>query len=143
MRRCGLILGAVLALLAGADAAAAQTPAPLVGSWLTTWFPNTVGEIYVTLMFAPDGQVREHLMNRQAVAYDLLGTYQYTPSTSMVRYVFTDYQPRQMCSPIGCQPAPVPGGLNTPISAQLAFPNPNQMVERAADGTTMIWGRTN
>jgi hypothetical protein len=143
MRRYGLIIGAALGLLAGIGGAAAQTPAPLIGSWMTTWFPNTVAEIYVTLIFAPNGQLREHLMNRQAVSYDLFGTYQYDAPSATVRFVFTDYQPKQSCSPIGCMPAPVPGGLNAPTSAQLAFPNPNQMVARNADGSTMIWGRTN
>ncbi|MGH7094968.1 MAG: hypothetical protein ACREFB_15735, partial [Stellaceae bacterium] len=112
MRRISLILGAVLALLAGIGTAAAQAPSPLIGNWMTTWFPNTVGEIFVTLTFAPNGQIREHLMNRQAVSYDMLGTYQYNPATSALRLVFTDYQPKQMCSPIGCMPAPVPSGLN-------------------------------
>ncbi|HVC52662.1 MAG TPA: hypothetical protein VND87_11625 [Stellaceae bacterium] len=143
MRRCGLILGAALALLAGIGTAAAQAPALLIGNWMTTWFPNTVGEIFVTVTYVPNGQIREHLMNRQAVAYDLFGTYQYNSATSTVQFVFADYAPKQMCSPIGCQPAPVPPGLNTPTSAQLVFPNPNQMMARTADGTTMIWSRTN
>jgi len=143
MWRCGLILGAVLALLVVIGTAAAQAPALLIGSWMTTWFPNTVGEIFVTVTYAPNGQIREHLMNRQAISYDLFGTYQYNPATSTVQFVFTDYAPKQMCFPIGCRPAPVPSGLNSPTSAQLAFPNPNQIVARNADGTTMIWGRTN
>jgi hypothetical protein len=143
MRRCGLILGAALALLAGIGDAAAQSPSLLIGNWMTTWFPNTISEIFVTVTYAPNGQIREHQMNRQAVSYDLFGTYQYNPATSTLQFVFTDYQPKQSCSPIGCMPAPVPAVLNAPASAQLYFPNPNQMVARSADGTTMIWGRTN
>lgn len=143
MPRSSVACGALLALLAGVSGAAAQAPAPLIGSWMTTWFPNTVAEIFVTLTFAPNGQVREHLMNRQAVAYDMLGTYQFSAATSTVSFVFNDYAPKQLCSPISCQPAPVPPGLNAPTSAQLAFPNSNQMVARNADGSTMIWGRTN
>jgi hypothetical protein len=141
MRAKRLIATCLLAISIGSGADA-QT-IPLIGSWLTTWFPNTPAEIYVTMIFAPNGQIVEHLMNRQASAYNLLGTYTYNAATSTVQFVFTDYSPRQLCSPIGCQPTPVPPGLNAPTSAQLSFPNPNQMVAKNADGTTMIWGRTN
>jgi hypothetical protein len=117
---------------------------PLIGTWTSALNPGTAGIIYVTLTIAPNGQLRERLMNRQGVFYDLLGTYQFDPSAGTFSYVFTDYQPRQLCSPVGCQPWSVPPGqLNTPTRALVTFPNPNLMVGRNVDGSVMNWLRAN
>jgi hypothetical protein len=142
MRLGNFIRGCVLLLLCGGEAAAQQSP--LIGTWLSTLNPGTTAVIYVTLSIQPGGKLQEQLMNRFGVAYQLFGTYEFDASTGMFQFIFTDYAPKQLCSPLGCQPAPVPPDqLNIKNTAQLTFPNPNQMVGTAADGSTMIWGRTN
>lgn len=142
MRASTLIRGVLLALFVG-TAASAQT-SPIVGTWLTTWFPNTPAVIYVTLAIAPDGRLREHLMNRLGVAYDLFGTYRFDPAQGIVRSIFTDWAPKETCTPMGAciRFTPPQGQLGDPITARVFFPNPNLMIERFSDGTTMTWGRT-
>jgi hypothetical protein len=140
-RRKALQLAAIATMLCG-EAAAQGTP--LIGTWTSALNPGTTAIIYLTLSIAPNGQLRERLMNRQGVFYDLLGTYQFDPATGTFSYVFTDYAPKQLCSPLGCQPAPVPPGqLNMPSSALVTFPNPNFMVGRNTDGSVMNWLRAN
>ena len=142
MRPSTVIRGVLFALFLGA-AASAQT-SPLVGTWTTAWFPNTPAVIYVTLLIAPNGQLREHLMNRLGVAYDLFGTYQFDPVRGVFRFIFTDWAPKETCTPMGTclRFTPPQGQLGVENTAQVSFPNPNLMIGRAADGTTMTWGRT-
>ena len=142
MRLGNLIYGCSLALLLGTSAAAQQSP--LIGTWTSAFNLNTPAVIYLTLNIRPDGQLQEKLMNRQGVAYELLGTYEFDAAKGVFQFIFTDYQPKQLCSPLGCQPAPVPPDqLNIKNTAQVTFPNANQMIGKAADGSTMIWGRVN
>ena len=83
-------------------------------------------------------------MNRQGVFYDLLGTYRFDPSSGSFEYMFSDYSPKQLCSPVGCQPAPVPPNqLNVVSTSQVSFNGPNLMVGRSSDGSVMTWMRTN
>lgn len=110
---------------------------------MTTINPNTQAIVYVTLTILPNGTLQERFMNRQAIYYDMFGTYQFDAVNGIFRYVFTDYQPRQLCSPIGCQPAPIPPNpLNVSTTAQISFPTATQMIGTASDGTRAIWGRT-
>jgi hypothetical protein len=140
-RRKILHLAALAALLPANAGAQGNS---LIGTWTSALNPGTPGIIYLTLTIAPNGQLRERLMNRQGVFYDLLGTYQFDPATSTFSFIFTDYSPKQLCSPIGCQPAPVPPGqLNMPGRSLITFPNPNFMIGRATDGTVMNWLRAN
>jgi len=122
---------------------AAAQPNPLAGTWLSTINPGKESVIYVTLVFAPNGQMSERFMNRLGIAYELLGTYRFDAASGALQFVFTDYAPRQLCSPLGCQSAPVPPNpLNVTNTAQITFPNPSQMIGKAADGSVMIWGRS-
>lgn len=141
MRARTLIRGVLLALFLGA-AASAQT-SPAVGIWTTTWFPNTPAVIYVTLVIAPDGRLREHLMNRLGVAYDLFGSYRFDPVQGISHAIFTDWAPKQTCTPMGTclRFTPPQGQIGAEITAQFSFPNPNLMIERGSDGTTITWVR--
>ena len=135
------VFGAALAIVLSGPAAAQQSP--IVGTWMTTLNPNTPAIIYVTLAILPNGQLQERFMNRQAVSYDLFGTYQFDAAHGIFQYIWSDYQPKQLCSPIGCQAAPVPPGpFNVQTTARVSFPNATQMIGVAGDGTQIIWGRT-
>jgi hypothetical protein len=139
-RLFGLVLGMVWTALSCGPASAQQSA--IVGTWMTTLNPNTPAIIYVTLSLLPNGTLQERFMNRQAFAYEMLGTYQFDAAHGALRYVYTDFQPKQLCSAIGCQPAPIPPNpLNSPMTAQISFPTPTQMIGTASDGTQAIWGR--
>jgi hypothetical protein len=138
-RRKVLRLAAVAAMLCGE---AGAQGAPLIGTWTSALNQGTVAVIYLTLTIAPDGRLRERLMNRQGVFYDLLGSYQFDPGTGTFSYIFTDYEPKQLCSPVGCQPVQVPQGqVNVPGRSVITFANANFMVGHSTDGTVMNWLR--
>lgn len=142
MRASGFLRGCAAAALLSAQAAAQGDP--LIGTWTSALNEGTLAVVYLTLTILPNGQLQERLMNRQGVFYDLFGTYQFDPTTGTFQYVFTDFSPKQLCSPVGCQPAPAPANqLNVPSSSQVTFPSPNFMIGRNADGTVMNWGRAN
>ena len=94
---------AIAALFCGEAIAQSSSP---IGTWTSALNPGTIAVIYLTLTIAPNGQLQERWMNSQGVFYDLLGSYQFDTATATFSYVFTDYSPKQLCSPIGCQPAP-------------------------------------
>jgi len=136
----GFVSATILAASSCGPASAQQSA--IVGTWMTTLNPNTPAIIYVTLSLLPNGTLQERFMNRQAFAYEMFGTYQFDAARGTLRYVYTDYQPRQLCSAIGCQPAPVPPNpLNAPMTAQISFPTAAQMVGTASDGAQAIWSR--
>ena len=96
MRASTFFRGVVLGLFIGAAASAS----PIIGTWTTVWFPNTPAVIYVTLVIAPDGRLRQHLINRLGVACDLFGTCRFDPAQGIFRYIFTDWAPKQTCTPM-------------------------------------------
>jgi hypothetical protein len=140
MRAKLLVAACLLTLLA--DSAGAQT-SPLIGTWTSTMNPNSDAVIYVTLAFLPNGQMQEKFMNRQSVAYVLIGTYQFNAASGSLQYDFTDWTPKQLCTPMGSCLAfsPPAGQLGPQPNVQIAFQNPNLMTTRSADGATGIWGR--
>lgn len=124
-------------------AAAAPAAGPLIGTWASTldWENQDVG-LYSVLTFAGNGRVRVHVMNHKGMAYDLFGTYRVDAAGRTVRFVWTDYAPRQICVGGNCTPMRSPSPLGVQHTSRIQFRNANFFVGTTEDGTSANWIRT-
>ena len=131
--------GVVLALLCFAPASAGS---PLVGNWSSTidWGNRQAG-LYVTLAIGADGRLHERVMNHMGMAYDLIGTYRMDPTGRVMRFVWTDYAPKQICVGGNCTPMGPPQPLGVAHTNRIRSQNPNFFIGTTDDGTSAKWIR--
>jgi hypothetical protein len=142
MRAVTILRGLLLALLLSARAAAQDNP--LAGTWATVLNPDTPGVIYLTLVFAPNGDMRERMMNRLGITIDLTGTYRFDRGRGLLSFTWTDYAPRQLCIANGpCQSVSPPPfvSFKTPQTSHITFEGGNFMIGTDPNGATLSWTR--
>lgn len=131
--------GVVLALLLAAPASAAS---PVVGNWSSTvnW-DNQASGLYQVMALTANGQIHVRVMNHHGMAFDVFGTYKLDPTGKTMRFSWTTYAPKQVCSPVGCSQLRPPYPLGVTYSSTIRFQNANAFVATASDGTSVIWLR--
>jgi hypothetical protein len=120
-------LKTALALLAGvalAASASAQTPS-LVGVWSHRVVSPQTGQAIAVIwdQFGANGQLHSRFITARGTI-DLYGTYRVVNGGSVVRAVFTDWQPKQTCTMV-CTPNPSPMPIGRPGDSPLSFDGPN------------------
>jgi hypothetical protein len=132
----------VIAVSLFLSGAACAQPEPIIGRWGATVDWNTAGGIYIILQIAPDGRLYERTQNHQGMAYDLAGVYQFDRATSVLQHRWTDYGPKQICSPVGCTQLPQPQPMGVDTTVTLRFLNRNSFIGITPDGQ-ITWVRMN
>ena len=133
---CALALMLLVAVPASAGGS-------LIGNWASTLdWENRQAGLYSVLTIAGNGRVRVHVMNHMGMAYDLFGTYRMDAAGRTMRFVWTDYAPKQICVGGNCTPMRSPAPLGVQHTSRIAFRNPNSFVGTTEDGTSTNWIRT-
>jgi hypothetical protein len=119
-----LALSTGLALAAAASSAAAQTPS-LAGVWSHHVVDPRTGQ-YISVIwdqFSPDGRLHSRFVT-PAGTIDLYGVYQVLNGGAVVRAVFNDWSPKQVCTLV-CTRNPPPMQIGVPGDSPLRFAGPD------------------